>query len=101
MAAIDELRPAMLGSAAGRTTVHDVRVETHDDSSGDEALFVIIVLGDPPEGTESWPVEDLRFLRSRVRDVLSRLDLPQRWYVVFEPEHQDLDEEEDQLELGM
>ncbi len=101
MAVIDALRPAMVPGEPGRTIVRDVRAETHDDSSGNEALFVIVVLEDPPEGHESWAVEDLRSLRNAVRDVVSKQDLPHSWYVIFEPEHPDTEEEEDQLEFGV
>jgi hypothetical protein len=90
----------MTSRSAGDTVVRDVRVDVREDAFGDEALFVVLVLSDPPEGHESWPVDDLRALRRFVRDYLTENtpDLATPWFVVFEPEHPDLDASEDDNE---
>jgi hypothetical protein len=94
MAVLEALRPALLDQHAGQTIVIDLRVEVQPDSSGDDALFVTLVLQDPPSGDGTWPVEDLRALRDLVRGALAEQDIPMAWYVVFEPAHPDLDEDD-------
>ena len=77
----------------GRTLVRDVRVERHPDSSGEDAYYVTLVLADPPVGQDTWPLDDLRRMRGAVRRALGQAsDLDATWYVVFEPEHLDLDD---------
>jgi len=85
----------MTAHPAGDTAVRDVRVEVREDAFGEDALMVILVLSDPPDDQESWPVDDLRALRRRLREVLApRLDeIGMPWYVMFEPEHPDLEDE--------
>jgi hypothetical protein len=98
MAVIDAIRPAMKDQTVGNTPVRDVRVETREDSFGEPAMFVVLVLADPPVGADSWPIDDLRAMKHWVRDFLSKLEIDIPWFVVFEPEHQDPDHE--QLHLG-
>jgi hypothetical protein len=92
-ATVEQLPPALRDQSAGNTIVRDVRVEMGEDSSDRVALFVVLVLANPPEGLDHWPVDDLWELRRRVRAAITErlpdLDVP--WYVVFEPEHPDLD----------
>jgi hypothetical protein len=94
-ATVERLPPALRDQSAGDTIIRDVRVETRGDSSDRLSLFVVLVLTNPPAGLDHWPVDDLWELRRRVRaaiaDKLPDLDIP--WYVVFEPEHPDLDGE--------
>jgi hypothetical protein len=91
----------MTAEPAGGTVVRDVRVERREDAFGEEALFIVLVLADPPDGVETWPVNDLRTLRRRVREHLSeKVDDRVPWFVVFEPEHPDLEDEE-QFDLDL
>jgi len=102
MAVLEEIPLAIKDKAAGATLVRDVRVAVAPDSFGDDALFIILVLSDPPAGHDTWPVEDLRELRQFVREYLgSRLtELGMPWFVAFEPEHPDLPEiDDEQLDL--
>lgn len=106
MAVLDQLRPAMRTRSAGETVVRDVRVEWREDAFGDEAVFVVLVLSDPPGDQESWPVDDLRELRRHVRDYIAGRfpDFSMPWFVVFEPEHPDLgatDEGPEQLDFEL
>jgi hypothetical protein len=91
-ATVEQLPLALKGRSAGQTLVRDVRVEMRDDSSDRLALFVVLVLANPPKGLDHWPVEELWELRRIVREAIAeqtpQLDVP--WYVVFEPEHPDL-----------
>jgi len=98
MAVLEQLPPAMKGRTAGATIVRDVRVEFQPDSFGEDAAFIIVVLSDPPAGQDAWPVADLRAIRQSLREYIqSRApDLPIPWFVVFEPEHPDLDDSEDE-----
>jgi hypothetical protein len=94
-ATVEQLPPVLKDQSAGDTIIRDVRVEMREDSSDRVALFVVLVLANPPGGLDHWPVDDLWELRRRVRaaiaDRLPNLDVP--WYVVFEPEHPYLDDD--------
>jgi hypothetical protein len=96
---LDQVSSEMRDRGAGATFVRDIRVVRRADSSGQDAIFFVLVLSDPPEGQQSWPVDDLRSLRRLVGEIIESLeteiDLP--WFVVFEPEHQDLDDDDPQL----
>lgn len=102
MAVLEEIRPALKDRSAGQTMIRDVRVEAGSDSTGEDAVFIVLVLGDPPDGQETWPVDDLRALRGFVREhIAGQTEIPIPWFVRFEPEHPDLDGDAEQLELGM
>jgi hypothetical protein len=98
MTVLDAIQP-MKHQTVGHTIVRDIRVERQPDSSGEEAYFVVLVLADPPEGQDSWPLEDLRSLRQAVREAIAERvpDIDATWYVVFEPEHPDLEDDDEQL----
>jgi len=98
MTVLDAIQP-MKHQTVGNTIVRDIHVERQPDSVGDEADFVVLVLADPPEGEDTWPLEDLRSLRQAVREAIAERvkDLDATWYVVFEPEHPDLDDGDPQL----
>ena len=101
MAVLDEIRPAVRDRHVGGTRVIDVTVEMREDSQGVDALFFTLVLGDPPEGHASWPLEDLRELRDVMREAVSRSNPPLPWYLSFEPEHPELEEDDPQLHLDV
>jgi hypothetical protein len=88
MAVAEQLPYSLKDRAEGTTRIEEVRVEMREDSSDRMALFVVLVLSDPPPGRETWPVEDLWALRRAVRQAISEtepeLSLP--WFVIFEPE---------------
>src|SRR5262245_57874820 len=93
-ATVEQLPPALRDQSVGDTIVCDVRVDMRADSSDRLALFVVLVLANPPKGLDHWPVDDLWELRRRVRAAIAErvphFDAP--WYVVFEPEHPELDD---------
>jgi hypothetical protein len=98
MATVERLPPALKDKSAGATIIKDVRVDVREDSSDRLALFIVLVLSDPPRGLETWPVDDLWALRREVRRAVAEkipdLDMP--WFVVFEPEHPELLDEDDE-----
>lgn len=102
MAVLDVIRPEVQDKHVGRTYVVDVHIEMREDSQGEDALFITLVLDDPPEGYDSWPLEDLHALRDLLREVLARIEAPLEipWYLSFQPEHPELDDD-DQLNLGV
>jgi hypothetical protein len=90
MAVLDEreVGNALTNRTAGRTRIVGVRVRYGEDSDGDPALFVKLMLSDPPAGMDTWPVEDVWELRRAVRDVITGLE-PQpnvAWFISFVPE---------------
>jgi hypothetical protein len=94
MVVAEQLPHELAGQQAGETQVKDVRVDLREDSSGRPALFIVLVLSEPPKDAETWPVDDLWQLRRIVRDTKARMEaqaesardeLP--WYIVFESEN--------------
>jgi hypothetical protein len=94
MVVAEQLTHELEGLKAGETVVKSARAIPREDSSGRTALFVELVLSEPPKGAETWPVDDLWELRRMVRDVKARVEaqaesardeLP--WYIVFESEN--------------
>lgn len=106
MVVTEQLPGKLRDQHAGGTKVRDVKVEFRDDSSEQEALFVVLVLSDPPPGQESWPIDDLwdlrRITRETIADITKRLDpnweMP--WFVSFEPENPELLSDDDELPLA-
>lgn len=98
MATVERLPPALKDKSAGATIIKDVRVDVREDSSDRLALFIVLVLSDPPHGLETWPVDDLWALRREVRKAVAEKipDLEMPWFIVFEPEHPDLLDEDDE-----
>ncbi|HEV7942518.1 MAG TPA: hypothetical protein VGP17_06925 [Solirubrobacteraceae bacterium] len=91
-ATVEQLPSALKDKSAGNTIVRGVRPEIREDSSDRLALFVVLVLENPPDDRDHWPVDELWELRHIVRQTIAErmpnLDMP--WYVVFEPEHPEL-----------
>ncbi len=82
------LRAALTGVAAGDTKVKDALLRFDDDSVGAPALFVELILSNPPAEQGTWPVDDRRDLRRKVREKMSEVapDLELPWFVTFQPE---------------
>lgn len=65
------LAAALNHTRHGTTSVLDAGHEIRPDSEGEPAVFVTVVLPDPPEPTRAqrcWPREDLRSLRQAFVD---------------------------------
>lgn len=101
MVVVDRLPDVLRDSHAGKTQVRDVRIRFQEDSSGQPALYVVLILANPPRGQSTWPVDDLWALRRAVAaaktdletELKDEVDLP--WFVVFEPENPSALEDED------
>lgn len=70
---LDDLPLALKARAEGATKVAVVRevipgVRVDDD--GARTIVLTFVLADPPEGLETWPVEDLWELRRVAREIV-------------------------------
>lgn len=87
-ALFDLLTKELSGRQVDSTQVKSVDLTRGRDADGSTALFVRLVLADPPEGTDTWPVDDVQHLRLLVRNaVLQMLHEEQvRWYVSFDSE---------------
>lgn len=107
-AILDDLPPVLKSRAEGATKIallRDVvpRVRAEDD--GTRTLVLTFVLADPPDGMDTWPVDELWELRRIAREVVpekvakavasaareagTTVDaLPSfSWTVQFQPEH--------------
>jgi hypothetical protein len=100
MAVEETVGPALRRLQADGTRVVYVRLEQKEDSSGRAALFVVLVLADPPPGRQTWPVDDVIRLKRMVLDEFVEkepdFDLP--WFVEIESEHPDELDPEDARE---
>lgn len=107
MAVVEQLPRELTGRDAGETKITAVRADIREDSSERPALFIVLVLSDPPKGADTWPVEDLWSLRRIVRDVMVKLEdegdlRGTPWFVVFETKDHELldsDDTAEQLEV--
>jgi hypothetical protein len=106
MVVTEQLPEKLRDRNAGKTLVKDVKVDFREDSSEQEALFVVLVLSDPPAGNESWPIDDLWALRRITQETIADLtkrfdpDWEMPWFVSFEPENPELLSEDDELPLA-
>jgi hypothetical protein len=69
---LDELPPA-LKSRADETTeipLRDVLMDVRVEDDGRRTIVLTFVLADPPEGMETWPVDELWALRRVAREVV-------------------------------
>jgi hypothetical protein len=85
--------------------LRDVRSRVEQDGDGGTMVMLTFILADPPDGAETWPVEQLWELRQIAREVvpavlndavasaMDELSVPAHlvprfsWAVEFEPEH--------------
>lgn len=82
------LTEALQERAAGlKPRVIEIRVRQTEDSDGNPAFLVELVLPNPPEGEGTWPVDDIWGLRRWVRDSIADASAEDvRWFVTFEPQ---------------
>jgi hypothetical protein len=105
MVVADRLPNELRKHQAGKTEIRDADMRFEEDSSGEQALYIVLTLANPPKGQQTWPIDDLWALRrdvltikTRVEDELNEpIDLP--WFVVFEPEKPSELENEDLREV--
>jgi hypothetical protein len=71
----------------GQTRIQRVEVDLRQDSDGEPAIRITLILSDPPGKSETWPVRDLWSMREVVYDAIVQLDPPFPWFIEFEPEH--------------
>ena len=98
--AAEELRAWLAGQTFGAAHPVDVRLRRGQDSSGEGAWFVEVVLPDPDPAEGTWPVEDLIDLDRATRDKALELGVSWPWYVVFQPVTDEPQEDEDTLDAA-
>ena len=90
MATIEKINDALSksGLVVGQTHVVAVRTRLGQDPSGEDAIVIKLVLADPPDALETWPIEDLWAIRDMTRAVIQDVD-PEGttpWLISFESE---------------
>lgn len=106
--ALDDLRPVLKDRAKDSPEIahlRDVLSDLHREDDGSTTIVFTFVLAAPPDGMETWPVDELWELRRVAREVIPKslekalaeaaakagttVDaLPQfGWTVEFKPEH--------------
>lgn len=78
--AVEKLKKRLRGQRSGEVEVTDVRAEYLFDFDwrAEEYLAVTLVLTDPPPGRETWPLDSVRDLRRRARDIAGTLPIATR-----------------------
>lgn len=76
----------------------EVRKRREEDPFGQEAWFFDVVLPDPEPATGSWPTGDLigLDLATRYQAIDQRLTWP--WYLIFVPETDEPQDDEDAIQ---
>lgn len=92
------LRTWLRGKRYGPVEVLDVTPSVEPDSDGVPAIFLGVVLSDPPEGSETWPLEHVLSLRRAVLEHAGELGLDAPVYVKISPETE-APQEDDEPEL--
>jgi hypothetical protein len=77
---LDKFRDRVRELAAGGLRVKGVDFRVGEDSEGNDALFVDVVLPDP--AGETWPVDDVLELHRRIDDAAVELGVPVPWIVM-------------------
>jgi hypothetical protein len=77
---LDKFRKRVSGLAAGGLRVQDVDFRVDEDSEGNDALFVDVVLPDP--AGETWPIDDVLELHRLIDDAAIDVRVPIRWIVM-------------------
>jgi hypothetical protein len=90
MVVTDRLTDELRNSRVGKTEVRDAKVRVEENSEGQLALCIVLVLANP-KGRPTWPTADIWGLRREVLEIKTRLeeehdevDLP--WYIMFKSE---------------
>ena len=89
----DRVRDRKVGSIR----VVEVQPRIDEDAEGNRAVFLDLTLSDPPEGEETWPVDDILELYREIDEEATELELTLPWYVTLQkqtPEEQETDEGE-------
>jgi hypothetical protein len=81
-----QFRAALVGREVGDTRILGVHAREEEDSDGRPAVFVDLLLTNPPRGRETWPVDDIWTLREIVREAISGLAVEDPWFIRFAPE---------------
>jgi hypothetical protein len=73
--ALDDLRPVLKDRAKDSPEIahlRDVLSEPHKEDDGSTTIVFTFVLADPPDGMETWPVDELWELRRVAREVIPK-----------------------------
>lgn len=97
--AAQEVREWLATETFGGLRAVDVSLVRQEDASGEDAWFFVVRLPDPDPEIGTWPVETLNGLARATRDKALELEISWPWYVVFLPESEEEQEDEEQLEL--
>ncbi len=95
---LDRLPAELEERWTGGTKVQGAKLTTEEDSSGDLAVFVTVMLSDAPRGQDTWPVEDVWMLRRLVQESVDEIapDLATPWFLRLVAEHPETFEAEDE-----
>jgi hypothetical protein len=91
----DVLREWLATATFGTLHAVDVHVTRDLDADQRDAWFFDVVLPDPSDDEDTWPVEDLTGMHLAMRDKALELGLAWPWYLRFRPETEVTPEEPD------
>lgn len=96
--AAEALRAWLAEQTFGSVRPVEVRLRRDQDSTGDEAWFVEVVLPNPDPDVGTWPVDDLIDLDRATRDKALEIGVSWPWYVLVKPETDEPQADEDELD---
>jgi hypothetical protein len=97
--AAEQLAQWVRGQRFGPVEVVHATQRVEADADDVPAIFLVLVLNDPPDGSETWPLEDVLSLRRSVLNQARELGIEAPVYVELSPEtepDQEPDQEEDE-----
>lgn len=91
----EDLREWIQGLTVGSVSVRKVTFRFDGNASGELALFFDLTLSDPSPGAETWPLNDVLELHSRIDDRVGEANISLPWHVTLQPESPDEPDPED------
>lgn len=95
-AAAEDVRRWLSEQSFGRLRPLSVDLHREESAEGEEAWFFVVVLPDPDPNEGTWPVDELSDLDRGTRDRAIEAGVSWPWYVVFKPESDEQQEDEDE-----
>lgn len=99
-AAAESVRAWLSEQTFGDLHPRAVELVRQEDASGEDAWIFVVRLPDPDPAVGTWPVETVNELTRATRDKAITTGVSWPWYIVFSPESdEDQEDEDDQLTL--
>jgi hypothetical protein len=89
-------RDQAVGRVFGRIRIEDAGIYLDDDANGLTAVFLDLTLSNPPDGADTWPIDDVLALHDALNEDARRLRFGLPWHVRLSAvDEEPLDDEDD------